>query len=176
MTTGEDGRFALRSGEGFANSDGLRVLAAGYARARVLHPDFSNLADGDELEHDTELLPEARVSGTVTGPDGPVPGAEVRVWIHADGPFYRDFDYYAAVLARTGIDGTFFVGGLAPGTAAVQVVSEELVQRDWAGSHVHPGWLVCATTSRPPSSGSWPRAPRTWWTLRSGCLRTPGLP
>lgn len=67
---------------------------------------------GPTLINDT-LVPAHHFAGTVTGPSGAVEGAEVQAWKY-DGlewlPVSRDY---------TGVDGSYDVGGLSPGTYAL---------------------------------------------------------
>lgn len=78
--------------------------------------------DGRSTRWDVTLSPAAALSGQVTGPDGPVPGADVRIelWHEVLGSI--------PYTARTDGEGRYRVPGLLPGRARGFVTQEGLVQ------------------------------------------------
>ena len=94
----------------------LEVTAPGYAQASRTLP---GIEPGEEVRHEWELVPEARVSGTVRDLAG-APLAEVSVHVHA-----RDTELAVGAQATSGDDGRYLVEGLPPGEYVAEFRSQQ---------------------------------------------------
>ncbi len=83
----------------------------------------------------------------MTGPSGPVSGAEVIVWVPRPGPF----GYHESVTTKTAEDGIWSLGCLAKGVVGVKVVAEGLLHSPW-GYDPRESWG--------PDRGDFPEAAR----------------
>jgi protocatechuate 3,4-dioxygenase beta subunit len=122
----EEGRYAFEPLPG-------PVMNSLYAEAEGWITTFRStqiwVAHGEEATHDLVLVRGARLSGTVTGPDGPVADAQVRVW------YTRREGYAAAATCRTDAEGRYETDSVRAGPVLVQVTKSGLLQsdapRDW---------------------------------------------
>jgi hypothetical protein len=102
----------------------IDVRASGFATLRAVVEHVSVDAGKTHTFSDLALVPEGRLVGRVTGPDGPVQGADVRVMVKGTGHFGE----LETERATSGDDGTYSVGGLAEGFVVVTVAAKGLVQ------------------------------------------------
>ncbi|MEZ6038354.1 MAG: sigma-70 family RNA polymerase sigma factor [Planctomycetota bacterium] len=135
MFTDGDGRFRCKVRRDLKHR--LRVTANGFA---PLHRVYCS--GGAVLELGLER--PAYVDGFVRRTDGtPLDGALVEVVLRGSLPG-------AAIGARTGVDGAFFVGGLPPGVSYVRVQPDGLLPPSWqtvelvAGGSAHCEFTVSA--------------------------------
>jgi RNA polymerase sigma-70 factor (ECF subfamily) len=128
-TTGEDGRYRLDTIRDGRPST-FRVGRAGFALFAENPKGGLEFKDG-RATRDFALTRAARVAGSVAGPAGPVSGARVAAaWSSGPGGLAR-------VDGFTGDDGRFALDGVAPGTVAVVVTSDDGFQSglstNWVG-------------------------------------------
>ena len=122
--TDDDGRFdfgrlPVGSLTGLAIEDSKWVVAAGaYGAQRPL-------VAGDGLELEVEVEPGAVLTGTVTGPDGSVPGARVSLQLMLPTGGFQQRN------AVADDEGRYRVEGLAPGRVLAQVTADGLHQPEY---------------------------------------------
>lgn len=126
-TTDADGKYSLTMTAGNVNR--LTVDKAGLVQVRDPKATQYNqvvvaLHDAETVTKDVTLRQGARVTGKVTGPSGPVSGANVTLY------YGRPNEGYQQKTATSGADGGFEFAGIEKGTVLVLASKEGLYVPD----------------------------------------------
>ncbi len=126
-TTDAAGKFAMDQLPG-EQIGSFRVEKAGYVLARdpVRNRGTQYVPKGDTVDIALAIAEGGTVTGTVTGPDGPVAGANVQVY-----SWDATFGNTATKSATTDAQGAFTVNGVDKGRAIVQATKKGLYQKDF---------------------------------------------
>lgn len=126
-TTDAAGKFAMDQLPG-EQIGSFRVEKAGYVLARdpVRNRGTQYVPKGDTVDIALGIAEGGTVTGTVSGPDGPVSGASVQVY-----SWDNNFGNTGSKSATTDAQGTFTVAGVDKGRAVVQVTKTGLYQKDF---------------------------------------------
>jgi len=132
VVTGADGRFEFDLHAAYAAVDEVRLDAPGYGA----HPGgfaVGCVVDGSSAGDRVPLALRARrgivVCGTVTGPAGPVAGAEVEAWFAQSAPG-ESGAASATRRATTRSDGAYEIVGIEGSDCVIRVTAPGLVQAE----------------------------------------------
>ena len=124
--TDAQGRYKLSVTEGMVGSFTAEKDGFAAVEDQGRAPQALQLREGESAVRDIVLAPGAKVSGVVKGPDGPVAGAKVWLYLATNGS--RGFNQKQAA---TDADGRYEIGSLQPGKGMVQVVSSGFYVKDF---------------------------------------------
>ena len=151
VTTDAEGRYVVDTLlEGTINQ--LIVDKPGYVVARKGGRAWEQvpLNHGDDITHDIKLKKAVTLTGVIRGPEGPLVGAQVTLYLSRANQGWTPFN------ATTGPDGSYRFDALEAGTALVRIAHKGSFQRDFpaqAWEALQSGTTPEAWTVTIPASG-----------------------